>query len=123
MNDFEEELKKQPIRPVPGYWRAQFLAAAHSQTRSRPKQEPWWAVLLWPSPKAWGALAAAWVVMIGFGAATRESNPNGEAPEATQIRMAMEEKRQLQAEIEEASLRLDPQPKPRSARIVETKSV
>ena len=121
MNDFESELKKQPIRPVPEHWRGQILQTS-ANTLKRELQ-PWWAALLWPSPKAWGALAAAWVVMIGFSAATRESDSTGESPEATQIRMAMEEKQRLQAEIEEASLHLDQQPKPRSERIHDSRSV
>lgn len=120
MNDFESELKKQPTRPVPEHWRAQILAGTRISKR---EQQPWWAALLWPSPKAWSALAAAWVVMIGFSAVTRESSSREEAPEATQIRMAMEEKRRLQAEIEEASLRLEEQqPKPRSERLGQSKS-
>ena len=113
MNDFESELKKQPVRPVPEHWRGQILQQASANTLKRELQ-PWWAALLWPSPKAWGALAAAWILMVAFGVATRETGAASESAHATQIRIAMEEKRRLQAEIEEASLRIDPQPKPRS---------
>jgi hypothetical protein len=123
MNDFEDELKKQRVRHVPEHWRGQILAAADLQGCSRFQNEPWWVILLWPSPKAWGALAAAWIVMIGFGALTRESNVTGDAPEASQIRVAMEEKRRLQAEIEEASLRLHQEPKPRSENTLGSKAV
>jgi len=110
MNDFESELKKQPIRQVPEHWRAQILREAGSPSRG----QPWWSALLWPSPKAWATLAASWAVMIGFSMATRESSTPPEKQQATQIRMAMEEKRRLQVEIEEVSLRLEQQPKPRS---------
>ncbi|HTD88170.1 MAG TPA: hypothetical protein VK850_16465 [Candidatus Binatia bacterium] len=126
MNDFEDELKKQPIRRVPEHWRAQILREAGSRERSAPNgchNEPWWAALLWPSPKAWGALAATWVVMIGFSVANRESGAREEGPQPAQIRMVMEEKRRLQADVEEASLHLEQQPKPRSERSAETKSV
>ena len=111
MNDFENELRKQPIRRVPEHWRSQILA---SRGCALPQADPWWAALLWPSPKAWGTLAAAWALMICFSVATREATGPTEKQEATQIRMAVEAKRRLQTEIEEASLRLDPQPKPRS---------
>jgi hypothetical protein len=121
MNDFENELKKQPIRPVPEHWRAQILQQASANTLKRELQ-PWWAALLWPSPRAWGALAAAWIVMAAFGVATRETSAPRENAQATQIRIAMEEKRRLQAEIEEASLRIDPQPKPRSENRAATKT-
>ena len=52
MNDFENELKKQPLRRVPESWRAQILRGAGADTLKR-EHQPWWAVLLWPSPKAW----------------------------------------------------------------------
>ena len=120
MNDFESELKKQPIRRMPEHWRGQILKDGE-RTLKRELQ-PWWSALLWPSPKAWGALAAAWVVMMAFGALTQESNSAAERPEATQIRVAMEEKRRLQAEIEEASLRLPQEPKPRSENISGSKA-
>ena len=122
MNDeFEKELKKQPIRQVPEHWRAQILREAKANTLKRELQ-PSWAGLLWPSPKAWATLAAAWMFLISFGVATRESGAPKEAPEATQLRMAMEEKRRLQAEIEEASLRVEQQPKPRSENAAASKS-
>jgi len=123
MNDFENELKKQPMRPVPGHWRQQILTEARAEARLH-KHEPWWAALLWPSPKAWGTLAAAWALMIGFGITTREGAVSEEPPKATQIRIAMEEKRRLQAEIEQASLRVEiGSPKPRSEMNGSIKSV
>ncbi|HKQ38530.1 MAG TPA: hypothetical protein VJ063_10665 [Verrucomicrobiae bacterium] len=114
MNDFENELKKQPIRRVPEHWRTQILREAGSRGRSSSHDQPWWAALLWPSPKAWATLVAAWMVIIGFSVATRESSAPEEKQQTTQIRMAMEEKRRLRIDIEEASLRLEQQPKPRS---------
>ena len=119
MSDFESELKKQSIRPVPEHWRAQILAGARMSKRER---QPWWTALLWPSPKAWATLAAAWVLMAAFSVATREASAPAENAHAAQIRIAMEEKRRLQAEIEEASLRVDLQPKPRSERGTSSKS-
>lgn len=114
MNEFENELKKQPMRQVPGHWREQILTRARPEARPH-KHEPWWAALLWPSPKAWATLAAAWALMVGFSISTREGAVSQERPKATQIRMAMEEKRRLRAEIEEASLRIAAEvPKPRS---------
>ncbi len=122
MNDFEHELKKQPIRPVPQHWRAQILTAAAASDAPKLERQPWWTMLLWPSPKAWGTLAAAWAFMACVSVATRDSAPTQERPEATQMRMAMEEKRVLQAEIEQASLQIDAQPKPRSERSKLTKA-
>lgn len=122
MNDFENELKKQPIRRVPEHWRAPILREADWRGRSPAQDQAWWTMLLWPSPKAWATLAAAWVVILACSVATRESSAPEPKAQATQIRMAMEEKRRLQAEVEEASLRLDQQPKPRSEAIRDSKS-
>lgn len=114
MNDFENELKKLPLRPVPPHWRAQILSRASSDSQERDDQ-PWWVPLLWPSPKAWGTLAAAWVLLFCFNLANRDSGSRLESPEAAQIRMAVQERRELQAELEQAALRLEDQPpKPRS---------
>lgn len=123
MNDFENELKKQPLRQVPEHWRKQILAAAQVARAEKSPRWSWWD-LLWPSPKAWGALAAAWIILIGFNLALREETRSGESPEAAQIRMAMEQKRHLQAEIEEASLQVNREaPKPRSEAVHALKSV
>ena len=123
MSEFENDLKKQLLRQVPGHWRAQILAQAAAQARTY-KHEPWWVALLWPSPKAWGTLAAAWALMIAFDIATRERGVYEERPQARQIRMAMEEKRRLQTEIEEASVGIAvDSPKPRSEMTPRIKSV
>jgi hypothetical protein len=113
MNEFENELKKQPLRRVPGHWRAQILGEVGSRARAPSQVTPWWTALLWPSPKAWGALAAAWALMIGFNILTREPSASEPMPHTLQVRMAMEEKRRLQAEIEEASVQRE-SPKPRT---------
>src|SRR5262245_35883763 len=101
MSDFEHELKKQPLRRVPSYWRVEILAAA---AVAKPViRKGWqWRDLLWPSPKAWGALAASWVLIICFNIATRETTSDATPETQVQMRMAVEQKRNLQAEIEEA---------------------
>src|SRR5688500_4522565 len=115
MNEFEHGLRNQPLRRVPEHWRAQILRAASANT-PKPEPRPWWAALLWPSPRAWATLAAAWARMVCFSIAARDAKPSEEPSHATQIRMAMEEKRRLQSEIEEASLHAQTQnPSPRSA--------
>jgi hypothetical protein len=59
--DFEKQLQRQPIRQIPREWRAPILDAA---SRSEPPSlvavvREW----LWPHPRAWAGLAAAWVVI------------------------------------------------------------
>jgi hypothetical protein len=114
MNDFESELKKQPLRRVPSHWRVAILAAAKI-AKPEPRATWQWWDLLWPSPKAWGTLAAAWVLMVCFHIAMAERGGSPEQSQAVQIRMAVEQKRRLQAEIEEAAVHLDGETtKPRS---------
>lgn len=80
-DDFEKKLERQPMRAVPAEWRAQILreaagavpdnrSSAQSKRRSESAATVWWHEWLWPRPVAWASLAAAWVIIAGFHAAT-----------------------------------------------------
>ncbi|HEV7868267.1 MAG TPA: hypothetical protein VGO90_11330 [Chthoniobacteraceae bacterium] len=56
MNDFEHKLAQQTFREPPRDLRRVILAAAE------PTPSSTWREWLWPSPSAWGALAAVWLV-------------------------------------------------------------
>jgi hypothetical protein len=58
-SDFEKRLQEQPMREIPGHWRATILAVAQTPPA-------WWREWLWPCPRAWAGLAAAWVVILGL---------------------------------------------------------
>jgi hypothetical protein len=61
-SDFENRLQDQPMRQIPGEWRSQILGAttrAGSSTLAD-RLSTW----LWPHPRAWAGLAAAWVVIL-----------------------------------------------------------
>ena len=70
---FENRLRRQPLRPVPPTWRGEILAAAARQpaTAARRADEDaavllaGWRLLFARIPLAWAALAALWVGMIG----------------------------------------------------------
>lgn len=67
-DDFENQLQRQPLRAVPAEWRGEILQTARSAncpraSRLAPRACPWWREWLWPSPKAWAALAAAWAII------------------------------------------------------------
>lgn len=76
-DDFEQRLQRQPIREIPGEWRSQILSAAreasgsakHYRAGSVPTIFNIWrahfASMVWPSPKAWAALAAVWLLLAG----------------------------------------------------------
>jgi hypothetical protein len=55
-SDFEKRLQEQPMREIPSQWREEILRAARPQT----VVAPWWREWLWPCPRAWAGLAAAW---------------------------------------------------------------
>jgi hypothetical protein len=58
--DFEDYLRRQTVRPIPAQWRGEILRTASME----PEVEPWWREWLWPNPKAWGGLAAAWGIIL-----------------------------------------------------------
>lgn len=64
MDEFERQLSRQPLRPPPPGWRAEILACA-----GKIAAPDWtWRDWLWPSPAAWGALAAVWIAFFALGA-------------------------------------------------------
>ena len=81
-DDFEQQLRRQPMRVVPPAWRQEVLNAAQagspdiqfvtkSQVTHRSDGEhaqgsTWWRALLWPCPQAWAGVAAVWVVILGL---------------------------------------------------------
>jgi hypothetical protein len=52
-SDFEKRLQDVPMREIPQHWKAQMIAATQPQPA-------WWREWLWPCPRAWAGLAAAW---------------------------------------------------------------
>jgi hypothetical protein len=68
MDEFEQFLKKQPLREVPPAWRTEILPTA---VQSDAVQSTWWREWLWPSPAAWAGLACVWIVILALNAASR----------------------------------------------------
>jgi hypothetical protein len=60
-----------------------------------------WKDWLWPSPIGWGAVAAAWLVVIGFNIASRDPEPRHEmmAKRSPEMMQALREQRQLFVEL------------------------
>ena len=78
--DFEEYLERQSVRPVPAHWRGEILRAA----RAQPAVPAWWREWLWPCPKAWAGLAAAWGIILLLNVAS----PDEPAPAGGQVASA-----------------------------------
>jgi hypothetical protein len=118
--DFEEYLRRQSIRPVPAQWRGEILRAA----RAQPVASPWWREWLWPSPRAWAGLAAAWgVILLLTVTAPDERAAGGRgATSARQAFAMLQEETEIIAQLsvsEESRPAPPPQPaapQPRSSR-------
>ena len=59
MNDFERKLSQQPFRAAPPDLRAAIIGVP---THELAPVYWTWRDWFWPSPQAWGALAAVWMV-------------------------------------------------------------
>lgn len=63
MNDFERKLSQQAFRQPP----AELRAALFGETENVIVPPRWtWRDWFWPSPSAWGALAAVWVLYLAL---------------------------------------------------------
>jgi len=66
-DDFEQKLRRQPMREIPSDWREEILSTASPGSAAT----KWWNEWLWPSPQAWVGLAAVWFVILGLNFAAR----------------------------------------------------
>jgi len=134
-SDFEQRLRRQPLKPVPGEWRAEILSAvaADANPLQNNRHEPtatatgwlWLSNLLWPHPKAWAGLAAVWVFILVLNLSMREKAPvivEKSTPPSPEMVIELRQQQKMLAElIGPTELRVaDRQrvlsPKPRSAR-------
>lgn len=105
-DEFERSLSRQPLKSIPGEWRTSILAATGSAQRTATPSHAtapgfaaalreYYVSLLWPHPKAWAALAAAWVVILALHLATREASGPSAQP---MVRPSREVLAELRAE-------------------------
>jgi hypothetical protein len=105
-DQFEKRLQRQPLREIPAAWREDILAVAECASASRhsspgTSSSRWWRELFWPCPQAWTGLAAAWLVILVAGYATRESSTmaSRQTPPSSQVRALLKQQEQLLAEL------------------------
>jgi hypothetical protein len=86
MKQFEQRLRRTPLKPVPADWRAEILSAVREVQVSRPSPfvsrrssfstlKEQIASVLWPHPTAWAGLAAVWICVFALNFAIREKAP------------------------------------------------
>jgi hypothetical protein len=124
-DDFENQLKRQPLRPAPAAWRAEILEAARAAAFRAPGPEqddagpfvPWWRAWLWPSPRAWAGLATVWLVILSIHAlpASRPTemahSPSPSPPSPGTNKSLLAQRREL-VRLLEGSADTDSVPKP-----------
>ena len=111
-DDFENKLERQQLRRLPADWREEILSAAReaSPHPAAPiPQRSWLAILtpqlstlLWPSPKAWAALAAAWVLVFAIQLSLRDEpalTARHTNPASPEMRMVLEQQKRLLAKL------------------------
>ena len=125
--EFEEKLRSQRIRPIPGHWRGQILDAARrardpQPSAFNPQPVSRWREWLWPCPQAWAGLAAVWMVVLLLNWAARDPVHVAAASKAApvpELFLALKEHRRLLAELIGTPASVEPQkpfePRPRSA--------
>jgi hypothetical protein len=126
---FEDRLGQVPQRPIPIAWRNEILnAAAARQPMSAPAHSSLRAALaamLWPHPRAWAGLGAAWVLIFLLSLAGRDPAPTEIArhapPPSLELRELLRQQGKLFAELTsslDASARASARPvgEPRSQR-------
>ena len=83
MNDdeFERQLQRQELSPLPAHWRSQILwAAAETCAPGKtgfpvPGLVTWWQALLWPCPKVWAGLGLIWCVILALDFSASTAKP------------------------------------------------
>jgi len=137
LEQFEQRLSRQPVREIPGEWRAEILSAARAaqavpaNLRPAPRDSflstinHQLSTLLWPHPKAWAGLAAVWVCVGAFNLATQDKAPRiaeKSAPPSPAVMVELKKQQRLFAELvgnyetAEADRPRVYSPKPRSER-------
>jgi hypothetical protein len=102
-DDFEQHLRRQPVKQIPAEWRKQILAAPRPAPIAR---RHWFfsgLTFQLPAPMIrWAALAAVWVVIFGLNHAGRDAAPEMAAASASpspQIIVALREQKKVLAEL------------------------
>jgi hypothetical protein len=101
-DDFEQHLRRQPMREIPREWRAEILREGRRVAVPNQKWDANMASL--PSLFRWGALAAVWVVILALHYSARDTSPVIEAkytPPTPQMILVLREQKELLAELEQ----------------------
>ncbi len=112
MNEFEQLLRKQPLRAIPPEWRTEILATKRTTSRSKrvtpfhgaasTDSVAWWRQWLGPSPAAWAGLAAVWLVILAVNFSMRDelqAVEKSSLPPPREVIMALQQQERLLVEL------------------------
>ena len=131
---FEKRLRQQALRKIPGEWRAEILSTARVASSSPHVLGFTFHVFLstlshqlstvvWPYPKAWAGLAAAWVLILTmnvYSADPATKTVKAEVAPSPELLIALREQRRELAKLIEPAATFDAEkpksflPRPRS---------
>jgi len=113
LEPIESRLSRQPLRQIPADWRGEILVTARDAQVSRhpsPVTRNAWlstinhqlSTLLWPHPRAWAGLAAAWIFIIAVNFSMRDSSPRmaeKSSPPSPEVIVELRQQQLLLAEL------------------------
>ena len=114
MEQFEQRLRRQPVKQIPAEWRAEILSAARDAQPARhpspvTRHSSWLSTLnsqlstaLWPHPKAWAGLAAVWIFIFVLNFSMRDKTPvmaEKAAPPSPEVILELKQQQRMLAEL------------------------
>jgi hypothetical protein len=131
---FEQRLRRQSLKKIPGEWRAEILSATRGAQITRHASPASWlstlnsqlSTLLWPHPKAWAGLVAVWVGILVLSLSQRDQSPVAVekfSPPTPEVMAELRQQKLLFAELmgspqtPDADRRKNVPPGPRSERV------
>jgi hypothetical protein len=109
-DDFEQKLSHQPMRQIPGEWRAEILDACRVSSVERREPERFLpstlvsrlSTIFWPHPKAWAGLAAVWILIFAVDFSMRDTTPvvaEKAAPPSPEVIVELRQQQRMLAEL------------------------